>query len=296
MGIVARAPAHALDRSAKAVVTPVPVTVVILTLNEGRNLAACLDSLAGFDDIHVLDSGSTDDTAAIATARGVPVHVNPFTGFGDQRNFAIDRIAAKHAWQFHLDADERMTPALAAELRSHAESDTAVGGFHVPSKLLFAGRWLKRAGQYPGYQVRFFHRERLRFVNHGHGQREVTTHPVGYLREPITHLAFSHGLDAWFAKHIRYARREAERTIGGGTADGSLFSRDGVSRRRALKRWVARVPFRYPLRLTYMLLVKRAILDGWPGITFAHMLATYEGMMDVYLRLLRRGIDVDRGL
>jgi glycosyltransferase involved in cell wall biosynthesis len=274
-----------------------PITVVVLTHNEARNLPACLDSLTGFDDVHVLDSGSTDGTRELAAARRAVVHLNaPFPGFGGQRNWAIDHVPARHDWQFHLDADERMTPTLAAELARVAAADPPHGGYQVPSKLLFAGRWLRHAGQYPAYQVRFFHRRRLRFADHGHGQREVTAHPVGYLAEPLLHHGFSHGIDHWFAKHVRYARREAEQAAAGGAGGGRLFSRDSVARRRAAKRLAARLPGRYPLRLLHLLVVRRAVLDGWPGVTYAHMVAAYEGMTDVYLRLLRRGVDLDAGL
>jgi glycosyltransferase involved in cell wall biosynthesis len=271
----------------------VPVTVVVLTHDEEANLPACLDSVAGFDDVHVLDSGSTDRTVDLARARGVRVHHNPFRGFGTQRNWAIDHVPAKHPWQFHLDADERMTPALAAELAAAVVADPGVGGYRVPSRLMFAGRWLKHAGQYPGYQVRFFHRDRLRFADHGHGQREETTFPVGTLKEPLIHHGFSKGLDAWFKKHVGYARREAEQALGAGATGGRFLSRDPVERRRALKRAAARLPGRYMLRLGYMLVVQRAVLDGWAGVTYAHMLATYEGMIDVYLRVLARGADPD---
>lgn len=271
-----------------------PVSVVVLTYNEERNLPDCLASAAGFDDVHVLDSGSTDRTAAVAAGRGVPVHVNPFGGFGTQRNWAIDHVPTKYAWQFHLDADERLTPELTAELARIAAADPQHGGYRVPSKLMFAGRWLRRAGQYPAYQVRFFRKDRLRFADHGHGQREVTALPLGTLEHPLVHLGFSKGVDDWFVKHVRYARREAEQAFRPGAAGGRLFSRDGTERRRAVKRLAARLPGRYVLRLAHMLVWRRAVLDGWPGITYAHMVATYESMIDVYLRLLARGIDPDR--
>jgi glycosyltransferase involved in cell wall biosynthesis len=270
-----------------------PVSVVVLTYNEERNLVDCLASAAGFDDVHVLDSGSADRTAGVAAERGVPVHVNPFRGFGTQRNWAIDHVPTKYAWQFHLDADERLTPELTAELARIAAADPPHGGYRVPSKLMFAGRWLKRAGQYPAYQVRFFRKDRLRFADHGHGQREVTDFPLGTLRHPLVHYGFSKGIDDWFVKHVRYARREAEQAFRPG-AGGRLFSRDRTDRRRAVKRLAARLPGRYVLRLLHMLVWQRAVLDGWPGITYAHMVATYESMTDVYLRLLARGIDPDR--
>jgi glycosyltransferase involved in cell wall biosynthesis len=270
------------------------VSVVVLTQDEEANLPACLDSLAGFDDVHVLDSGSTDRTIGIARDRGVEVHSHSFRGFGTQRNWAIDHVPAKYPWQLHLDADERMTLALADELAAAANTDSGYGGYRVPSKLIFAGRWLRYAGQYPGYQVRFFHRDRLRFVDHGHGQREETSFPLGTLREPLLHYGFANGVDAWFRKHVGYARREAEQALGPGTSGGRLLSRDPVERRRALKRAAARLPGRYLLRLGYMLFAQGAVFDGWAGVTYAHMIATYEGMIDVYLRLLARGVDPDR--
>lgn len=276
-------------------VIPTPVSIIILTHNEERNLPDCLESLADFDDVHVLDCGSADRTREIAQAHGALVHCNPFRSFGQQRNWAIDHIDARYEWQFHLDADERMTPELAAELRRVVLANPSLGGYLVPSKLMFAGRWLKYAGQYPAYQMRFFHKRRTRFVDYGHGQREETPHGVGALEQPILHYGFSKGLDDWLHKHVGYARSEAEQALANDSSasPGGLFSFDGTTRRRALKRLVGRLPGRYFLRLAYMLLWRRAILDGWAGITYAHMLATYESMIDVYLRLLARGIDPD---
>lgn len=269
---------------------PIPVSVVILAHDERGNIDPCLDSLGRFPDTHVLDSGSTDGTAERVQERGVAVHHNPFSGFGTQRNWAIDHIPTAHDWQFHLDADERMTPALADELARTIAANPSVGGYRVPSKLLFCGKWLKRCGQYPGYQVRFFHKGRLRFDDHGHGQRERTNLPVGTLAEPLLHHGFSKGVDNWFRKHVGYARREAEQAFSQAGDKPSLWSRDPINRRRAVKRLASRLPGRYFLRLIHLLVLRRGILDGWPGVTYAHMLACYEGMIEVYLKLLRRGV------
>jgi glycosyltransferase involved in cell wall biosynthesis len=272
---------------------PIPVSVVILAHDERANIDPCLDSLGRFPDTHVLDSGSVDGTVERVRERGVAIHHNPFRGFGTQRNWAIDHIPTKYDWQFHLDADERMTPELADELARTVASAPAVGGYRVPSKLLFCGRWLKRSGQYPAYQVRFFHKQRLRFDDHGHGQRERTELPLGTLKEPMLHHGFSKGVDSWFRKHVGYARREAEQAFQQTADRPSLFSRDSITRRRAVKRLASRLPGRYFLRLLHLLVLRRGIFDGWPGVTYAHMLACYEGMMDVYLRLLRRGVDLN---
>lgn len=271
------------------------VSVVILTLDEEINIGDCLDSVAGFEDVHVLDCGSTDRTEEIVAQRGIPLHRHPFESFGSQRNWAIENVPTKYPWQFHLDADERLTPELAAEMTELLTGDPAQGGFRVASKLMFAGRWLRYAGSFPNYQVRLFHRDRLRFVDHGHGQREQTAFPIGQLKHAYLHLAFSKGLDHWFAKHAVYARREAEQAFAANSAVGDdsanrLWNSDPTRRRRALKRLVARLPGRYFLRLFYMLAFKRAFLDGPAGVAYAHMVATYEAMIDVHLRLLRHGL------
>lgn len=183
-----------------------------------------------------------------------------------------------------------MTPDLADELHRVIAEKPEHGGFHVPSKQIFAGRWLKRAGQYPGYQVRLFHKRRLRFVNYGHGQREVTNSTLGVLKEPYLHLAFSKGLEDWFAKHAEYARREADQAMLEEASEtaSSLLSLNSVERRRALKRLSMKLPGRYFWRLAYMLVWRRAFLDGWAGMTYTMMLSTYEAMIDVNLQLKRR--------
>lgn len=265
----------------------VPISIVILTYNEEVNLADCLESLKAISDVHVLDSGSTDQTLAIAKRNNVKTYFNPFSGFGQQRNWAIKNIETKHPWVLHLDADERMTPELLEEIEVVLAARPSVGGFHVPNKLIFCGRWLKYSSGYPTYQVRLFHSQRLRFTDYGHGQREETNFGLGRLTQPYLHLAFSKGLDSWFAKHAKYARLEAEQAMREleKPSSISLFSFDGVERRRALKRLAYRLPFRSTLRFLYMLLINRAILDGWAGITYARMVAIYESMMSVNLKM-----------
>ncbi len=92
------------------------VSVVVLTFNEALNIADCLRSCDFSDDVHVLDSGSTDETVDIARGMGATLHTNPFKSFAQQRNWAIDHIDHRHDWVFHLDADERLTPALVEEM------------------------------------------------------------------------------------------------------------------------------------------------------------------------------------
>ncbi|HMN97276.1 MAG TPA: WcaF family extracellular polysaccharide biosynthesis acetyltransferase [Phycisphaerales bacterium] len=287
----ASAAPEADDRAASAGGFPrrgtVPVSVVILTLNEDVNIADCIASCGWSDDVHVLDSGSTDATAAVAARLGASVHVNPFRSFGEQRNWAIDNIPMRHDWIFHLDADERFTPELVAAMRSLIAGDPPEAGFHVPQKLMFMGRWLRHAGA--STQMRLFHRRRMRFCDYGHGQRELTEGTVGELRAPYLHFAFSKGLFDWFEKHNRYSSLEALQAVNRGThiRFRELFASDRVKRWRAWKDFGYRLPFRAQLRWLYMLFVTGGILDGRAGFTYASLIATYETMTSLKLRLLR---------
>lgn len=268
----------------------VPISLVVLTHNEERNIQACLASAAGFDDVHVLDSYSTDRTVELAAACGASVSQHEFRGFGSQRNHAIDHLPTRYPWQLHLDADERLTAAGIAEMVAAVNTQPEIGGYRMANKIILGGKWIRHVTSYPVYQVRLFHKERLRFEDHGHGQREITRWPLGTLREPYLHLAFSHGLDAWFIKHVGYARREAEESMKGRRSAGdSAWSRDGVKRRRALKRWASRLPARWLLRFLHLAVLKGGFLDGRQGLTYAHMVATYEAMVEVYQRALRDG-------
>lgn len=258
-----------------------PVTVVVLTLNEQANIAACVATCTPWsDDVHVLDSGSTDRTCEIARALGVGVHVHPFTSFGDQRNWAIDHIPHKHDWVFHLDADERFTPELVREIKDVLSRNRSYAGYYVPHKMMFMGRWLKRAGQYPVYQVRFFHRGRLRFRDYGHGQRELTTGKLGRLRQPYLHFNFSKGLTDWLEKHNRYSTLEARQIFLRDHAEPgkqpSIFG-DAIERRRYFKAKIyPKIPGKYFWRFLYMYVWKRGFLDGYAGLYYCLLGSAYE--------------------
>src|SRR5262245_28981375 len=189
-----------------------PVSVVILTFNEEANIAECLASCGWCDDIHVVDSGSTDRTCEIARQLGAQVHTHTLqpldasdqparNWFATQRNWTIDNITHKHQWVFHLDADERFTPELVAEMDKILAKAPSEAGFYVPNKLMLMGRWLKRASGYPIYQMRLFHLQRMRFREFGHGQREDCEGEIGWLKSPYLHFNFSKGLYDWLEKH-----------------------------------------------------------------------------------------------
>ncbi|MFZ1539350.1 MAG: glycosyltransferase family 2 protein [Chromatiaceae bacterium] len=207
------------------------ISVLLLTLNEAANLPACLAALAWSDDVVVLDSFSQDDTVAVAERWGARVYQRAFDHFAGQRNYALDRIPFQHDWVLHLDADEIVTPALQAEMLA-AIGDGRCDAWPIPSKMMFFGQWLRHAGLYPSYQVRLGHRQRCRFKQVGHGQREdVAPERVGTLQEPYLHYSFAKGLTDWFDKHNRYASAEAAEAVrrlgAGGSRDwDGLWARE----------------------------------------------------------------------
>lgn len=267
----------------------VPVSVVILTLNEEVNMEACLRSCAWSDDVHVVDSGSSDRTVELAKAFGAKTHFHPFASFGAQRNWAIDHTNPRHDWIFHLDADERFTPDLVAELGRVVASDPVEAGYYVPSKFMFMGRWLKRTASYPTYQMRFFHKVRMRFTDWGHGQREETQGKVGKLAEPYLHYALSKGLADWMDRHNRYSSKEATQALEArreALKFGDLFASDRVARRRAMKSLFYRLPFRATIRYWLTLWVLGAILEGEAGRTYAALMNVYERMITLKMRVI----------
>lgn len=274
------------------------ISVVILTLNEADNLPRCLESIRWCDDILVVDSGSTDDTTAIARAAGARVLTRAFDTFANQRNHAMEQGALRHPWVLHLDADEVVTPALRDELQAvAAASDTRYPVYRVPSKLIFMGQWLRYSGMYPAYQVRFGRREQLRFVDHGHGQREsLPPDQVGTVSAPFEHYNFSKGVNDWFARHLRYARAEATQALAERQQPlpmGDLFGHDPTTRRRALKQMANRLPFRPTLRFLYSYIVRRGFLDGRAGWQYARMLTSYQRFIDMNMAELRRASSAD---
>lgn len=270
------------------------VSILILTFNEAANLPACLDALGWCDDIVVVDSGSTDDTVAIAERRGARILHRPFDNFAGQRNFGLDEGGFRHDWVLHLDADELVSPAFRAALDAF-EPPEGIDAWLVPFKTIFFGKWLKHAGMWPGYQARLGHVRRLRFVQVGHGQREdLPPERVGTFPEPLLHYSFSHGLRAWLNKHIRYAADEAALLAGDDKiregAGSALVRGDRTSRRRAAKALAGRLPLflRPPARFFYVYVVRRGFLDGAAGFVYAAMLATYEAMIAILAYELRR--------
>jgi glycosyltransferase involved in cell wall biosynthesis len=268
-------------------------SVVILTLNEERNLPTTLATVRDCDDVVVLDSGSTDRTQEIARAAGARVFVNRFENFGQQRNFAHTDIPFRHEWVFHLDADEQLTPRLFEECgRLASENPAWLDGFFVAPRMIFRGRWIPRCTDFPAYQARFAHAKRFRFIQTGHGQREAPGMRLGKLKESYLHNLSADSEPALLDKHRRYARQEAAAFLSRASDSAPLRIRirssDPLIRRRALKELSHHLPARGLLRFLYQYFVRRGFLDGGPGFAYCRIMAKYEHWVSQEITRQRR--------
>jgi glycosyltransferase involved in cell wall biosynthesis len=157
---------------------------IIITRNEAGNIAACLASVAFCDERIVVDCGSTDDTVALARGLGAEVSVQPWQGFGAQKNHALS--LAKGDWVLSIDADERVTPALARAIRAAIDEGRA-DGYDMPRRSRFLGREMRHSGWYPDYVLRLFRRGRARFSDTLVHERVVCDGPLGRIDEPLLH-------------------------------------------------------------------------------------------------------------
>src|SRR5262245_43736751 len=130
------------------------VSVTIITLDEADHIAAAITSAAWADEVIVVDAESHDGTAAIARAPGALVQTRPWTGYVDQKNYAAS--LASNDWIFSLDADERITPALAAEIRAIVGGNAPCRAYRVPRVTFHLGRWIRTTDFYPDFQTRLY--------------------------------------------------------------------------------------------------------------------------------------------
>ena len=166
----------------------VPVTATVITLNEAANIEAALTSLSWADEIIVVDSQSSDRTTEIARKFTDKVIVRPWPGYIAQKNFAAEQ--ASHDWVFSLDADERVTPELAAEIEKLIGEGPGAAGYRVPRVTFHLGRWMRSTDWYPDYQLRLYDRRRARWSGRYVHESVKAEGPVGDLRSELQHFAY----------------------------------------------------------------------------------------------------------
>ena len=164
------------------------VSVIVITRNEARNIGAALESVRWAEDIVVVDSGSTDETVAIARRHTDRVVTHPWEGYGAQKNYAAGLAA--HDWVFSLDADERVTPALTQEIRALLAAGPARQGYRIPRVTHYLGRWIRSTDWYPDRQLRLYDRRAGRWNDRRVHESVRVDGAVGRLEAEIEHHAY----------------------------------------------------------------------------------------------------------
>ena len=268
------------------------ISVLILTRNEEQDLPGCLKSVEWSDDIHVYDSLSTDSTLEIARAHGAAITSRAFDDWASHQNWGLRNITFKHPWVLYIDADERPSKELCAEMLTAAEAPGAHVAFQVERRDFFRDTWLRHVQSTPFY-IRLFRPECMRYerlVN----PVSILDGPVGSLPGYLDHFPFSKGLSHWIDRHNKYSAFEAMESLKDGALERpswktAIFGKEFRVRRQHQKRLFYSFPARPVVRFFALYLAKRGFLDGRAGLTYALLQAIYEFFIVEKTRELQRG-------
>ena len=250
------------------------VTATVITHNEAANIAAALDSVRWADEIVVVDSESTDSTVEIARRYTDRVIVRPWPGYVAQKNFAAEQ--ATHDWILSLDADERVPPELADEIKSSLAKGPGAAGYRIPRVTFHFGRWIRSTDWYPDYQLRLYDRRRAQWVGRYVHESVAVDGIVLKLERELQHFAYrdvSHHLQT-MDRYTTLAARQ-------------MFE-DG---RRASWVDILMTP-----RLTFFrnYILRGGFRDGMAGLVISAMNAYYVGLKFAKLWELTRNAERNR--
>lgn len=232
------------------------ISATIITFNEERNIARAMESLRCCDEVIVVDSGSTDRTAEIASRLGAKVMESPWPGYAQQKNLAAER--ASHDWILSIDADEALSEALEGEIWQIKKNGPKYDAYTVPRLAQYMGRWILHSGWYPDRKIRLYDRRKAKWVGDFVHESVEVNGRLGHLQSDLLHFTCDS-----FAEHLktmdRYTTLAAEQIVSQGKEVGS----------KHLLLDPAWTFFR-----TYFL--QRGFQDGLEGLTIAYMAALYN--------------------
>ncbi|MBL7542675.1 MAG: glycosyltransferase family 2 protein [Bdellovibrionaceae bacterium] len=226
-----------------------PISLVVITLNEEKNIRACIESAPFVSDIVILDSFSKDKTKEIAISLGARVFDQSWLGFGPQKNKATE--LATYDWVLSLDADECVSPELHAEIRQKFASLNSTTGYLMPRKSFYLGRWIMHGGWYPDYQLRLFHRQNSGW-NQGEIHEKVESLKTEKFQSCIQHYVFT-SISHQVITNDKYSSLQAKQMHENKSAAFSLF----------------RLLVKPPVKFFENYIFKRGFMDGLPGFIIA---------------------------
>ena len=273
------------------------VSVFIPVKNEEENLPGCLETVQWADEVFVIDSQSTDRTVETAEQLGAQVHQFHFDGSVKKDDWALENLPFRNEWVLYIDADERVPPELAQEILETIRGDKAKDGYYLNRRLIFMGRWVRRAGMYPSWTLRLFKYKLGRYERvemQGKARRDSKVHEhlildgaVGYLRHDLIHRDLR-DLYRYLERHNQYSDWDAEvywryrqEPLG---IDRQLHG--ALRYKRLAKRIWVRLPFRPLLRFLYMYVGRAGLLDGAPGLHYCLLRAVHEYHISVKMKEL----------
>ena len=231
-----------------------PLSVVIVTKNEEANIEDALKSVADAQEIVVVDSFSADRTVEICRKYTDKVHQQEWQGFARQKQTAVD--FAQGPWVLILDADERVTPELKAEIRD-SMAQSRCNGFYLPRENYFIGEWIRHGGWWPDHTLRLFRKDRGRLEPREVHEKVVVDGAVGYLKNPLRHFTYR-SISDFMERMERYSTLAAREIIrkGGRAGVSSLMLKPGATFIR-------------------MYVLQRGFLDGTRGLVLAALYSYY---------------------
>jgi glycosyltransferase involved in cell wall biosynthesis len=250
-----------------------------------------LKSVSWSDDIHVLDSCSTDRTVDIARAAGASIVQRRFDNWSSHQNWALANIPFRYRWVLYIDADERVTPELAVSVRKAVENPGERIAFRIQRRDFWGDRWLKHV-QTSTYYLRLFRPDKMRYerlVN----PVSIPDGPVGELTGYLNHFPFGKGMTHWLARHNDYSSLESQQIIRGRAVKRSVslkrifFSKDISERRFHQKELFYQMPGRPVLKFILLYFGKLGFLDGRAGLAYSALQSFYELMIVLKTREAR---------
>jgi glycosyltransferase involved in cell wall biosynthesis len=226
------------------------MSVVIITKNEAANLGRTLDSVSWAEERIVVDSGSTDRTLEIARAQGAKVFEEPWKGYADQKNSAIGKASGD--WIMSLDADEEVSPELAASIRKAISGNQGPNGYFIPRRNFFLGRWIRHGGFYPDRKLRLFRRGTGQFIKRDVHETMRVEGATAVLDGDLIHHAYP-TLSGYIDTMNRYSSLGAQVALSNGHTSRSIFT------------FLVNVYYRPAFNLAWNYLFRGGFLDGREG-------------------------------